>query len=101
MNQQEKNFFLTCIENCVKDLLVSTPHTNVLQINTTLIYYDFFFQIGKECLSCRNDAALFNMSYFGKLLLTGRDAEKAADWIFTNNMNQPGSGNVTMATDSC
>uniref|UniRef100_A0A8C4II14 Sarcosine dehydrogenase n=1 Tax=Dicentrarchus labrax TaxID=13489 RepID=A0A8C4II14_DICLA len=36
-----------------------------------------------ECLSCRNGVAVFDMSYFGKFYLTGPDAKKAADWLFT------------------
>lgn len=49
------------------------------------------FQIGKECLACRERAAVFNMSYFGKYYLVGPDAPKAADWIFSNDMRK-GSG---------
>uniref|UniRef100_UPI00358DEC94 sarcosine dehydrogenase, mitochondrial n=1 Tax=Myxine glutinosa TaxID=7769 RepID=UPI00358DEC94 len=45
--------------------------------------------IGAECLSCRNAAAVFNMSYFGKFYLVGPDARKAANWIFTANMDKP------------
>ena len=49
-------------------------------------------QIKAECLGCRQNAAIFNMSYFGKFYLTGRDAQAAADFIFTNNVNlDPGS----------
>lgn len=29
------------------------------------------------------------MSYFAKFYLTGPDAQKAVDWIFTNNMAKP------------
>ena len=29
------------------------------------------------------------MSYFAKYYLTGPDAQKAVDWIFTNNMAKP------------
>ena len=46
-------------------------------------------QIGKECLGCRENVAVFNMSYFAKFYLTGPDAQKATDWIFTNNMAKP------------
>lgn len=49
----------------------------------------FHQQIGKECLTCREKVAVFNMSYFAKFYLTGPDAQKAADWIFTNNMAKP------------
>ncbi|KAF4520494.1 hypothetical protein B566_EDAN004745 [Ephemera danica] len=39
--------------------------------------------IGQECHACRNQAALFDMSYFGKLYLSGPEAQLAADWLFT------------------
>ncbi|XP_068608878.1 sarcosine dehydrogenase, mitochondrial-like [Brachionichthys hirsutus] len=48
--------------------------------------------IKNECLSCRRDVAVFNMSLFGKFYLTGPDAKKAADWLFTADVNKkPGS----------
>ncbi|KAM9322418.1 sarcosine dehydrogenase, mitochondrial-like isoform 1-T2 [Pholidichthys leucotaenia] len=48
--------------------------------------------IKSECLSCRNAVAVFNMSSFGKFYLTGPDAKKAADWLFTADVNKkPGS----------
>ena len=46
-------------------------------------------QIGTEVFTCRDAVAAFNMSYFAKFLLDGPDAEKAIDWIFTNNMRKP------------
>ncbi|XP_028826887.1 sarcosine dehydrogenase, mitochondrial isoform X2 [Denticeps clupeoides] len=48
--------------------------------------------IKEECLACRNAVAVFNMSYFGKFYLVGPDAKKAADWLFTADVNKaPGS----------
>uniref|UniRef100_A0A674P1W0 Sarcosine dehydrogenase, mitochondrial n=2 Tax=Takifugu rubripes TaxID=31033 RepID=A0A674P1W0_TAKRU len=48
--------------------------------------------IKSECLSCRHGVAVFDMSYFGKFYLTGPDARKAADWLFTADVNKkPGS----------
>uniref|UniRef100_A0A672J326 Sarcosine dehydrogenase n=1 Tax=Salarias fasciatus TaxID=181472 RepID=A0A672J326_SALFA len=48
--------------------------------------------IKAECLSCRHGVAVFDMSYFGKFYLTGPDAKKAADWLFTADVNKkPGS----------
>uniref|UniRef100_A0AAQ5X9N4 Sarcosine dehydrogenase, mitochondrial n=1 Tax=Amphiprion ocellaris TaxID=80972 RepID=A0AAQ5X9N4_AMPOC len=48
--------------------------------------------IKSECLSCRHSVAVFDMSYFGKFYLTGPDAKKAADWLFTADVNKkPGS----------
>lgn len=40
-------------------------------------------------MACRKQAALFNMSYFCKLYLTGPDAQQACDYIFTANTNKP------------
>ncbi|XP_059494222.1 sarcosine dehydrogenase, mitochondrial isoform X2 [Stegostoma tigrinum] len=44
-------------------------------------------QIKSECESCRNAAAVFDMSYFGKFYLLGPDAKKAADWLFTADVS--------------
>uniref|UniRef100_A0A8B9GLS0 Sarcosine dehydrogenase, mitochondrial n=1 Tax=Astyanax mexicanus TaxID=7994 RepID=A0A8B9GLS0_ASTMX len=41
-----------------------------------------------ECMTCRNAVAVFNMSYFGKFYLSGPDAKKAADWLFTADVNK-------------
>ena len=42
-------------------------------------------------MNARNNVNLFNMSYFGKYYLTGPDCSKAAEWIFSNNMDkEPG-----------
>ena len=40
-------------------------------------------------MAARYDAALFNMSYFGKFFLSGADAKTAAEWIFSNRMDGP------------
>ena len=40
-------------------------------------------------MAARYDAALFNMSYFGKFFLSGTDAKAAAEWIFSNRMDGP------------
>uniref|UniRef100_A0A8D0CQE4 Sarcosine dehydrogenase, mitochondrial n=1 Tax=Sander lucioperca TaxID=283035 RepID=A0A8D0CQE4_SANLU len=48
--------------------------------------------IKNECLTCRHGVAVFDMSYFGKFYLSGPDAKKAADWLFTADVNKkPGS----------
>uniref|UniRef100_A0A1Y1MDL9 Sarcosine dehydrogenase, mitochondrial n=1 Tax=Photinus pyralis TaxID=7054 RepID=A0A1Y1MDL9_PHOPY len=44
--------------------------------------------IGHEALAARTNAALFNTSYCCKLYLTGPDARKAADWLFTAHTDQ-------------
>lgn len=45
--------------------------------------------IGSECLACRENVALFDMSYFSKLYLCGPDTQDAADWLFTADTNGP------------
>lgn len=47
----------------------------------------FSLQIGGEALACRNDAALFDLSYFGKFYLCGAESQAAADYLFTANTN--------------
>ena len=49
-------------------------------------------QIAAEALACRNNAALFDLSYFAKLYLTGPDAKQAADWLFTANTDKEPDG---------
>lgn len=58
-------------------------------INSSLFHLNQI-QIRRECLAARFSAALFDMSYFGKYYLSGADAQKAADWIFTNNVRDGG-----------
>ncbi|KAJ8734149.1 hypothetical protein PYW07_014700 [Mythimna separata] len=44
--------------------------------------------IGQEALACRNGAALFNMSYYGKFYLTGPDAQRTAELAFTADLSK-------------
>lgn len=40
------------------------------------------------------------MSYFGKFYLTGPDAKKAADWLFSADVNKiPGESSCTTTTE--
>ena len=67
-----------------------------LWLFVTIMVFLLKLQIGNECLGCRENVAVFNMSYFGQYYLTGPDAQKAADWIFSNDMNKPpGKRNMT------
>lgn len=45
-------------------------------------------KIGAEALACRNAAAMFNMSYYGKLYLTGPDAQRTAELAFTADLSK-------------
>ncbi|KAI8429700.1 hypothetical protein MSG28_000268 [Choristoneura fumiferana] len=51
-------------------------------------FSEHFPIISKEALSCRNGAALFNMSYYGKFYLTGPDAQKTAELAFTADLTK-------------
>ncbi|XP_045451807.1 sarcosine dehydrogenase, mitochondrial [Melitaea cinxia] len=44
--------------------------------------------IGAEALACRNAAALFNISYYGKFYLTGPDAQRTAELAFTADLSK-------------
>ncbi|KAJ8286596.1 hypothetical protein GJAV_G00040960 [Gymnothorax javanicus] len=44
--------------------------------------------IKEECLNCRNAVAVFDMSYFGKFYLIGPDSKRAADWLFSADVNK-------------
>ncbi|KAG7197764.1 hypothetical protein KM043_001583 [Ampulex compressa] len=44
--------------------------------------------IREEALCCRNNVALFDVSYFGKFYLCGPEAQRAADHLFTAETNR-------------
>ncbi|KAK3866803.1 hypothetical protein Pcinc_027685 [Petrolisthes cinctipes] len=72
----------------------SSPHQHYTYRDLLQDEYSFNFpphhqQLQRECLGCREGAAIFDMSYFGKFYLTGPDAQKAADWLFTADMSRP------------
>lgn len=77
----------------------NTRHENYVYEQRLKEDYTFEFPrhheiIGKECLGCRENVAVFNMSYFGKFYLSGPDSQKACDWIFTNDMTKPPGSTV-------
>ncbi|KAJ9576450.1 hypothetical protein L9F63_006663 [Diploptera punctata] len=45
-------------------------------------------QIGEECLACREQVSVFDLSSIGKYYLCGPDAQKAANWLFTADTNR-------------
>ncbi|TRY74135.1 hypothetical protein DNTS_026682 [Danionella cerebrum] len=68
------------------------PYSEILGKEYTFDFPPHHDVIRDECLTCRNAVAVFNMSYFGKFYLIGSDAKKAADWLFTADVNKaPGS----------
>ena len=81
------------------------------EVHENHVYYDKLKQdytfgfpehhdvIGEECMATRNNVAVFDMSYFGKYYLVGPDAQKACDWLFTNDMRK--SAGSTVYTCMC
>ena len=53
------------------------------------------FQIGRECLTCRTSAALFDVSFMSKYQMSGRDVEAAVKLLFSKEVNR--SGRMTYA----
>lgn len=64
-------------------------YSDMLKNDYTFDFPKMHHLIGQESLACRLRAALFNMSYFGKFYLTGPDVSRAANWIFTNDVDKP------------
>ena len=56
---------------------------------------DTFDVIGQQSDGTRNAVALYDMSPFGKLKMTGPDAKAAADYLATNNVSRPGKVTYT------
>lgn len=60
-----------------------------IQGNNTFGWPKNFDLVAQEVLACRNQAVVFNQSYFGKFIVSGPDAPSAMDWICTNNLQKP------------
>ncbi|CAG9805929.1 unnamed protein product [Chironomus riparius] len=74
-------------------------NTNTRYVDKLSGDYKFEFSdhhelIGKEAQSCRENAVVFNQSYFCKVFLTGLQAEEAAKWIFTADLNKPSNKTI-------
>ncbi|XP_047380112.1 sarcosine dehydrogenase, mitochondrial isoform X3 [Sciurus carolinensis] len=69
-------------------------YTRLLGDEYTFDFPPHHHVIQKECVTCRGAAAVFNMSYFGKFYLLGLDASKAADWLFSADVNRPPGSTV-------
>ncbi|XP_012253528.2 sarcosine dehydrogenase, mitochondrial [Athalia rosae] len=71
-----------------------TKYSEILQKDYTFDFPEHNEVIKNEVLACRNKAALFNLSYFGKFFLCGRQAQEAADYLFTSNMHRENNKTV-------
>ena len=49
----------------------------------------------REAYACRNGVALFDMSSFGKLIVSGKDAEAALNWCTSSHVPQCGTVQYT------
>ena len=58
---------------------------------------DWFDQVGREVACATNEAAIFDQSSFGKISITGRDAEALLNRVCANNMSRP-AGRATYTT---
>ena len=58
---------------------------------------DWFDQVGREVSCATNDVAIFDQSSFGKISITGRDAESMLNRLCANNMSRP-AGRATYTT---
>ncbi|XP_029735141.2 sarcosine dehydrogenase, mitochondrial [Aedes albopictus] len=67
----------------------NTNYEDTLKKDYTFGFPEHHDLIGEEALTCRHDAAMFNLSYFSKLFLTGSQAKEAVEWIFTGDLNKP------------
>lgn len=70
-----------------------------IAIFATVDWIDFLFeQIGKEALHCRTNAAMFDQSHFGKLYISGTDAEALMNWLCTADLGKPYNSSVHLST---
>ncbi|GBP77935.1 Sarcosine dehydrogenase, mitochondrial [Eumeta japonica] len=63
-------------------------YEEVLKGDYTFDFSKHHALIGNEALACRNGAALFDMSYYGKFYLTGPDARRTAELAFTADLSK-------------
>ncbi len=59
-----------------------------------------YSSVEEECLTVRKSSALFDISHFGRVLLTGKDSLEFLNRISTNDLNglRPGMGKQTFLT---
>jgi sarcosine dehydrogenase len=51
--------------------------------------WSWFKAVGREHKACREAAVLFDQSSFAKFVVTGRDAERALQWLCANDISKP------------
>ncbi|XP_020288905.1 sarcosine dehydrogenase, mitochondrial [Pseudomyrmex gracilis] len=63
-------------------------YADILKMERTFNFPPHDNIIREEALSCRNNVALFDLSYFGKLYICGPEASKAVDYIFASQVDR-------------
>jgi len=81
--------------------LKEDEYKKLLHLDYTFEYPKMHDAIRRECYATRNSAALFNMSYFGKFFMGGKDAGKAVEWIFTNKIGSVKEGAAGKTIYTC
>ncbi|XP_063887251.1 sarcosine dehydrogenase, mitochondrial-like [Scylla paramamosain] len=70
------------------------PYYSLLTQDNTFDFPVHHDVIQQECIACRERAAVFDMTSFGKYYLTGPDAQRTADWVFSANMTGPAGSTI-------
>lgn len=70
------------------------PYYNLLKQDYTFDFPAHHHVIQQECAACRERAAVFDMTSFGKYFLSGPDAQKTVDWIFSADMGRPSGSTI-------
>ncbi|XP_061714576.1 sarcosine dehydrogenase, mitochondrial [Cydia pomonella] len=65
-----------------------TRYEEIVKGDYSFDFSKHFPIIQDEALTCRNGAALFNMSYYGKFYITGPDAQRTAELAFTADLSK-------------
>uniref|UniRef100_A0A1I8HUZ5 Sarcosine dehydrogenase n=1 Tax=Macrostomum lignano TaxID=282301 RepID=A0A1I8HUZ5_9PLAT len=71
-----------------------TPHSDYEYERCLTMDYTFSAPeqeaaLRRECRTCRSAGAVFDMSYFGKLMLTGPGSAEAVDYLFSADIRKP------------
>eukprot|EP00658_Telonema_sp_P-2_P085287 TRINITY_DN9698_c0_g1_i3.p1 TRINITY_DN9698_c0_g1~~TRINITY_DN9698_c0_g1_i3.p1 ORF type:complete len:803 (+),score=208.91 TRINITY_DN9698_c0_g1_i3:64-2409(+) len=70
------------------------PFRDAVEGECTFSWRESFAAVQQEARAARTGAAVFDQSYFGKFLLTGRDAVQAAEWLATAPIGDREIGSV-------
>ncbi|KAG4075763.1 hypothetical protein HA402_003589 [Bradysia odoriphaga] len=72
-----------------KALNLDHKYRQILKGDEKYEFSDHHDLIGREALSCRETAAVFNLSSFAKFFIYGPEAREALQWICTADIDKP------------